>query len=166
MGQSWNVTDDVFKGLEEFTCSMYGSNRMKEVDEVRAKLITRKCGQNSDKLDAKKNIDMAKLPPPRRCFMEHVKRTNYQVAIWKRANIPIFDAPEASGDNGWMLVDGRLEPCCCDGEIVPTRVADILLENIEENTSDDDDDEASEEESSDSGSWLSLGCFDSGEHFS
>ncbi len=50
-----------------------------------------------------------------------------------------------------MLVDGRLEPCWCDGEIVPTKVADILLENIEENTSnddDDDDDEASEEEES------------------
>ena len=32
VGQCWNVTDDVFKGLEEFTCSMYGSNKMKDVD--------------------------------------------------------------------------------------------------------------------------------------
>ena len=48
------------------------------------------------------------------------------------------------------------KPCWCDGEIIPTKVAHILLENIEENTSDDDDDdedseeEESEEESSDS----------------
>ena len=48
VGQPWNVTDDVFKGLEEFTCSMCGSNRMKDVDEVRAKLIKRRYGQNSD----------------------------------------------------------------------------------------------------------------------
>ena len=146
LGQRWNVTDDVFKGLEEFTCSMYGSKRMKDVDEVRAKLIKRRCGQNSDKLDVKKNIDLAKLPPPRRCLREHIKRTNYQVAIWKRANIAIIDAPEASEDNGWVLVDGRLEPCWCDGEIIPTKMADILLENIEENTSDDDDEDSEEEE--------------------
>ena len=79
---------------------------------------------------------------------EHIKRTNYQVAIWKRADIAIIDAPEASEDNGWVLVDGGLETCWCDGEIIPTKVAHILLENIEENTSDDDDDEDSEEEES------------------
>ena len=54
MSQCWKVTDDVLKGLQEFTCSMYGSNRMKDVDEFRAKLSKRRCGQNSDKLDAKK----------------------------------------------------------------------------------------------------------------
>ena len=89
---------------------------------------------------------MAKLPPPRRCLREHIKRTNYQVATWKRANITIFDAHEASEDNGWMLVGGKLEPCWCEGDIIPTRIADILFKNMEENTSDNKVDETSEEE--------------------
>ncbi|KAG1653091.1 hypothetical protein GQR58_025810 [Nymphon striatum] len=149
VGQCWDVTEDIFKGLEEFTCSMYGSMRIKDVDEVRAMLIKKKCGQNSDKLDAKKNVDLAKLPPPRRCLREHIKRTNYQVAIWKRANIAICDVPEANEDNnGWMLVNGKLEPCWCEGEILPMRIADILFENMEEDIFEDDEEdyEVSEEE--------------------
>ncbi|KAG1701680.1 hypothetical protein GQR58_004701 [Nymphon striatum] len=126
--------------------SMYVSMRIKDVDEVR---IKKKCGQISDKLDAKKNVDLAKLPPPRRCLREHIKRTNYQVAIWKRANIAICDVPEANEeDNGWMLVNGKLEPCWCEGEILPMRIADILFENMKEDIFEDDEEdyEVSEEE--------------------
>ena len=39
VGQYWNVTDDVFNGLEESTCNMYESKRIRDVDEVRANLI-------------------------------------------------------------------------------------------------------------------------------
>ncbi len=75
---------------------------MKDIGEVRAKIVQKRFGQNSDKLDAMKNVDLAKL---RRCSRKHIKRTNYKVAIWKGANIAIFDPQEASEKNGWMLVD-------------------------------------------------------------
>ena len=56
---------------------------------------------------------------------------NYQVAIWKRAHIskPVVLLP--TEDNGWILVNKVIEPKWCDGNILPTYLADILDKAIE-----------------------------------
>ena len=35
LGDSWEVSDDLFTGLEEFTCAVYGKPRFSEVDDLR-----------------------------------------------------------------------------------------------------------------------------------
>ena len=47
-----------------------------------------------------------------------------------------------------MLVDGKLDPCWCDNEILPATSADVLFESVEEKNSSAEDDEASMEEES------------------
>ncbi|KAG1668348.1 hypothetical protein GQR58_017931 [Nymphon striatum] len=60
LAKSYDLTEDLFKGLDEFTCSMYGSKRIKDVDEVRAKLIKKRLlleGLEKEESNDKKNSD-------------------------------------------------------------------------------------------------------------
>ena len=104
LGESWKITDDLFLALEEFTCTMYNtSTKTKEVDRLRYEMLQSKCG---GALDSKKNIDLSSLPPPRVCLQQHIRRVNYQVAIWKRGHIPKPDIPHPSEDHDWTINDG------------------------------------------------------------
>ena len=53
------------------------------------------------------------------------------MAIWKRAHIPKPVVPLPTEDNGWTLVNEVIEPKWCDGDILPTRLADLLDKAIE-----------------------------------
>ena len=56
---------------------------------------------------------------------------NYQVTIWKQAHISKPVVPLPTEDNGWILVNEVIEPKWCDGDILPTNLADILDKAIE-----------------------------------
>ena len=148
LGQSWCISEDLSLELENFTCQMYKpkASKIRAVDELRLVMLVDKCGRADTKLDPKKNIDLACLPPPRVCLREHIKRVNFQVGIWKRAHHQNPDIPSPMDDNGWVMVGQNIEPKWCDGEVLPPHLADIL-ETMENDDDNDDDSTDSECES-------------------
>jgi hypothetical protein len=85
LGDSWDVPDEVYAELEEFTCKLYGGQQFKKVDNLRVHMLRKKCGVDG-KLTLKKNIDMASLTPCRESLKQHIKRTiklQYGNGPWK-----------------------------------------------------------------------------------
>jgi len=148
LGKSWNVSEDLCLGLEKFVCQMYKQKATKttELDTLRHTMLMEKCESADGKLDPKKTINLSSLPPPRVCLIGHIKRTNYQVGIWKRSLEQNPSIPAAVDDNGWVMVGESIEPKWCEGEILPASLADIL-ETVGEKSDYDDDDYQDEEES-------------------
>ena len=109
IGDSWQISEDLFLQMEAFTCLLYVGKEVSCVNGLRYK-IRGKCCSTGETFDASKNIDLGVLPLCRNYLREHLKRLNYQVGIWKRAHIakPVY--PEPTHDNGWQCVDGMIEP--------------------------------------------------------
>ena len=128
LGESWQVSEELFLQLEEFTCLMYEqkSGRIHGVNELRCAMLTERCGGTLKELDHKKNVDLSTLPPPKVCLREHIKRVNYQVAIWKRAHIQNPEVPSPVDNNGWVMVGDSIEPKWYEGDTLPPKLADIL----------------------------------------
>ncbi len=128
LGETWIVSDELCAGLEEFTCAMYGSPNTKCVDELRFCKIKGKC--ENDSLKSIHNIDLGMLPPCKKCLIKHVQRVNYQVCIWKRANVGIPEIPAVGACHGWHINDENLEPLWMDtdSEVLPQTLVDILAE--------------------------------------
>ena len=40
---SWDVSEDLMKDLEEFTCSLYGRQQFKHVDDLRFFMLQERC---------------------------------------------------------------------------------------------------------------------------
>ena len=89
------------------------------------------------------NIDMSLLPPSSRALEQHVRRANYQMALWRRSHVPIFDPPSPTDGQGWHLVEGKLEPLWYDGDSIPQQLVDNLSD---EGLEDDDLDSEYEDE--------------------
>ena len=109
----WDISEDFFLELEEFTCSTYkprGSHLT--VDDLRYELVLIKCcgKDNQLGLNLKKSTELPFFPPPRACLREHLKRVNYEEDIWKRARISKPIIPLPTGNNGWILVNKVIEP--------------------------------------------------------
>ena len=133
---------DLMLKLEQFTCVMYGKSRFQEVDEVRVLMIREKCGDKP--LDAGRNIDLGKLPPCRNCLEQHIRRANYQAAVWKRSHIADPNIPDDMQEHGWTYTDGVMEPLWISGDILPKKSIGSLQEALEEDSDDEDDDEPCE----------------------
>ena len=102
-------------------------------------------------IDPKKTIDLATLPPCLKSLTQHIKRANYQTAIWKSAQLQFPEVPAAEL-HGWVTGPAGLEPVWCDGDVLPSELIDVLedwedpdseVENLSEdvNLSDDSDSE-------------------------
>ena len=96
LGESWEVPGDVMVELESFTCGMYCNTKTNSVDSLRLSLLTKKCG-NTEKLDPKKTVDLTELPPCRKSLSQHIKRANYQTAVWKSASECFVEVPPVEG---------------------------------------------------------------------
>ena len=44
LGETWNVEDKLFAALEQFTCILYGSRKLTDVNKLRGMQLLRKCG--------------------------------------------------------------------------------------------------------------------------
>ena len=87
-------------GLDELTFALYGNKRrFKSVDELRLFKVKEKCDDKPT--DASRNIDLAVLPPCRGCLIQHIKRVNYQVGVWKRSHIGDPDILPVSEVHVW-----------------------------------------------------------------
>jgi hypothetical protein len=72
IGDSWQISEDLFLQMEAFTC-LYGGKEVYCVNDLR-------YSSTGKTFDASKNIDLAVLPPCRNCLREHLKRVNYHKA--------------------------------------------------------------------------------------
>ncbi len=146
LGDSWDIPDDLLVEVEELTCALYGKPRFKSVNELRFHLLKAKCG-NKETIDYKKNIDFGTFPPCKASLLEHVRRVNYQVAIWKHAHIALPEVPSPAENHGWVWKDDVLEPLWTSGSILPQKLVDILDEgnaDTEDRNSDVDDSDLDE----------------------
>ena len=140
LGEDWIISDELLDDLEEFTCNIYGQYMIRSVNELRHNKIQNRCeGQSSDAL---KNIDLASLPPCRLSLVNHIKRVNYQVGIWKRSHVSQPDIPEPFDHHGWTKEDGQIVPDWFEGQhLVPPVLTDTLVETVETNSQEDTLDE-------------------------
>lgn len=65
---------------------------------------------------------------------------NYQVGVWKRADIAQPIIPDVRVGHGWHVVDGKLEPLWYTGSILPQLLIDIIDDEADEDSDDSDQD--------------------------
>ncbi|KAJ8405152.1 hypothetical protein AAFF_G00321430 [Aldrovandia affinis] len=119
--------------------------------EIKIKKI---CGSSLE-LRQGLSIDLSTFPPCKRVLLEHMKRVNFQVCVWKRAHEHYPEIPSPL-DHGFHINSetGKLEPLWFEGDVIPKALVDVLAE---EDTDEDDiadeihtmDDDEEEDESDD-----------------
>jgi len=147
LGENWDVPDSLYKDIERFTCAMYGKHHYSSVDELRHDLLKQKCEGPDGTINIDKNIDLCQLPPCKKSLKQHTRRSNYQVAKWKRGHIAQPSIPMPKEEYGWKYVGGKVEPFWFEGPLVPQDVAQVDddtdgRESSDDESSADDDDDA------------------------
>ncbi|XP_078728559.1 uncharacterized protein LOC144944341 isoform X1 [Lampetra fluviatilis] len=116
LGQSWNVSDELFQKIVQFTYRLYVANSSTgEMNELRYQLFCTKRGE----------VESSQLPPCKDCLFMHVQRANYQAAIWKcclQAN-PVVPSP---AECGWTDDDGKLAIYWMRSPLAPDVVLELL----------------------------------------
>ena len=142
LGDDWNVTPQMLKELEQFTClmCMYGQSRQSSVDVVRA-ILLHKMVWEDEKLAVKSRVDLTRLPPCRSALKPHIQRVNHRTALYKRAHEPSVEKPKPYDEGqGWMrTAKGVLKPLWLYNAVLPNSLVDLL------DIDDPDDDQAQEE---------------------
>ena len=146
LGSSWDLSPELIDEMDALTCAIYGRTNIKHVDELRYMKLS-KLGSEGQ-LSAASNIDMSNIPPCRKSLEQHIRRVNYQVAIWKQSCDPNPAVPDASDGHGWSLIDGKIEPLWFDGDALPQELIDIEA-NLAKGNSDDDSDDSDDSETED-----------------
>ena len=117
LGMEWELSDDLFKKLQEFTCRLYCSRPgTSDINELRYRLFCAKKG----------NIDSVQLPPCADCLFKHACRANYQAAIWKRSleRCPEIPSPIRFG---WCQEEtDKLAIDWMSGQPAPTAILELL----------------------------------------
>ena len=93
-GEDWILREDIMGSLEEFVCLLYGSRRVKKVDDLRHKLF-QKTYQQKNKI-----IDLSLLPPCQQTFRLHSLRCNFVAKIWKNSDVCTLQEPTIT-NHGW-----------------------------------------------------------------
>ena len=125
LGCSWNLQDNVFNGLEEYVCYLYGF-RKKAINYVRHELF--QCTYSHDN----KIIDLSLLPPCQSTLKLHALRANVVAKLWKSADETNVDIPDAAL-RGW---DENLQIHWLDNAF-PENVIDILMDPDFDSINDD-----------------------------
>ena len=94
LGSSWTISDESLAKVEEFVCKLYGSSN-NCVNSTRYQLFC--FAASSEKA----------LPPNKDALHQHIKRCNYQTAVWRNA-LEQFITPPSPVDHGWKMADGCL----------------------------------------------------------
>ena len=117
LGESWEVSQDLYANLEAFVCQMYvSSSTTAEVNELRYNLFCAKRGE----------VESSQLPPCRDCLHLHILRANYQSAIWRRSLESEPDIPDPK-THGWTTdEDGVLTVQWMQGSPAPEAVLQML----------------------------------------
>ena len=86
IGETWCVSDATFNAALALVCQQYGK-RGQNMDLLRYELYCAKGGK----------VEPEALPPCRTLLRLHMKRANYQAAIWRRAVVPHPDVSFPQG---------------------------------------------------------------------
>ena len=113
----WRVKDKLYDCLQEFVCLTYGYPHISSVDEVRTPMLQKMAGAE-ETLTFKSKVELSHPPPCRDSLIPHVDRVNYRVGQWEHAHVPMYELPKPE-DDGWMKMDGFLEPVWSRGPILP-----------------------------------------------
>ena len=92
---------------------------------------------------AKKKMELCSLPPCRKALIQHIRRANFQMVIWRWADTPLIANPNPTDGHGWHADDdGSMMPLWFAGDCLPKVLIDNEdLPNLEESDDDDDDDD-------------------------
>lgn len=116
VGMQWELSDELFTQLQEFTCLLYSANPgTTDVNELRYRLFCSKKG----------GLDSHQLPPCTDCLKLHSLRANYQAAIWRRSlqASPVIPLPIG---HGWIHEEDSLVIKWMSGEPAPMAVLEFL----------------------------------------
>ena len=76
LGQSWDLSEDLFWVIEKVSCSFYSSGtNASDVNDLRYNFFFAKNGE----------IESHQLLPCKDCHRQHTRRANYQARIWRRS---------------------------------------------------------------------------------
>ena len=119
LGSEWEITSELLKLLEEFTCKIYvNQTDICNVNRVRYELFRMRGG----------NIESGQLPPCQDSLYLHAARANYQAALWHRSLVPSFQKPSPLDCKGWVLSDeGELMINWMSGKPAPERIIEFLF---------------------------------------
>ena len=117
LGCSWNLQDNVFNGLEEYVCYLYGF-RKKDINYARHELFQRTYSRDN------KITDLSLLPPCQSTLKLHASRANVVAKLWKSADETNVCIPDAALE-GW---DENLQIHWLDNAF-PENVIDILMDS-------------------------------------
>ena len=94
-------------------------------------------------INVKKKIELCSLPPCRKALIQHIRRANFQMAIWRRADTPLIESPKPTDGHRWRADDdGSRMPLCFAGDCLPKVLIDNEdLPNVEESDDDDEDED-------------------------
>ena len=130
LGDQWSVSETTLSSLQKLTCSLYGMPKVSDVNECRYnKLTALCCTDNLNIVKPTKQFDTAFIPHAYVSFVEHVKRVNYQVGIWKRSHENFPCIPKPTDNQGWIVHAGMnsiLLPNWFDGDMLPQTIINGL----------------------------------------
>ena len=146
LGDSQIVTNSLIASLQSFVCAMYGKKTLNHVDEVRHDLAMLRFKASTGVVSGFEGTDLCFLPPCLASLILHIKRSNYQCYIWKKANEAFPELPSPL-ENGWKNADGQLAILWNAGDVVPPEICNITNQDSdsdqlldEEDYMDSDDD--------------------------
>ena len=99
-------------------------------------------------INVKKKIELCSLSTFKKALIPHIRRANFQMAIWRRADTPLIASPKLTDGHGWHADDdGSMMPLLFVGD----RLQEVLivnedLPNVGESDDDDDDDDDEEDD--------------------
>ena len=94
LGESWNLSHDIFTQIEEFTCTLYSKKtKLTDVNTLRYHLF---CAKMED-------IESGQLPPWEDTLQQHTLRANYPTAIWRHNLESVPDIPAPSEGHRWVV---------------------------------------------------------------
>lgn len=144
LGELEEVPDDVVDALEKFTCSMYGFKTTKKwhpsINNCRYQKFIQRFTAKTSLLNTDIGVDISLLPPCHSSLHLHIRRCNYQVAIWRRALQPLHSLPDPTL-HGWVYTSEGLGIQWTHPEMMPEDLASILTTKPP-NFEDDDEDAA------------------------
>ena len=102
IGEQPHTSDITRKGLEKFTCKIYGGSEISNINTLRYLKAQERFPQKGAKLLFKKyNADLSLLPPCLLSLQLHIDRANYQTYVWKQALNAYPELPSLE-ENGWV----------------------------------------------------------------
>ena len=105
IGNQPQLSEYTRKELETFTCKIYGSSVISNINTLRyikAKERFRFHAKGNRLVFEKYNADLSLLPPCRSSLQLHIDRANYQTYIWKQSLNAYPELPSPL-ENGWKL---------------------------------------------------------------